>query len=72
MAYRIHLHVNKHSPDTTVRLKPVTEFIYLGSTLSNDSLIDKEITRPIALASTSFGRLKKDYGIKEESGYRQN
>ena len=42
-----------------VRLKPVTEFIYLGSTLSNDSLIDKEITRRIALASTSFGRLKK-------------
>ena len=40
-----------------VPLKPVKEFCYLGSMLSDDALIDKKVENRISRASTSFGRL---------------
>jgi hypothetical protein len=40
-----------------VPLKPVKEFCYLGSMLSDDALIDKEVENRISRASTSSGRL---------------
>src|SRR3989441_1308597 len=40
-----------------VSLKPVSQFCYLGSTLSNDALLDKEITNRISKASSSYGML---------------
>ena len=40
-----------------VPLKPVKEFCYLGSMLSDDALIDKEVENRISRASKSFGRL---------------
>jgi hypothetical protein len=52
------------------RLKPVTEFCFLGSTLSNDALIDKDVTTRISRACVSFGRLServwKQRGIKTQ------
>ena len=39
------------------RLKAVTKFCYLGSTLSNNALIDEEVTSQIHRACVSFGRL---------------
>lgn len=49
-------------------IKPVTDFCYLGSTLSNDVQLDKEIANRISKASTSFGRLTervwKQRGLK--------
>src|SRR5437867_7520408 len=51
-----------------VSLKPVSQFCYLGSTLSNDALLDKEITNRISKASSSYGMLSdrvwKQHGIK--------
>ena len=51
-----------------VSLKPVSQFCYLGSTLSNDALLDKEITNRISKASSSYGmlsdRIWKQHGIK--------
>ena len=51
-----------------VLLKPVPQFCYLGSTLSNDAQLDKEITNRISKASSSFGALSdkvwKQHGIK--------
>ena len=41
----------------SVPLKPVKEFCYLGSIVTNDALIDKEIANRISGASASFGRL---------------
>ena len=42
------------------QLLPSTEaFIYLGSTLSRQATIDKEITRRLAKASASFGSLRE-------------
>ena len=40
-----------------ILLMPVKEFCYLGSMLSDDALIDKEVEKRISRASTSFGRL---------------
>src|SRR5437867_11946223 len=40
-----------------VSLKPVSQFCYLGSTLSNDALLDKEISNRISKASSSYGML---------------
>ena len=40
-----------------VRLNEVPHFTYLGSILSNDALLDKEISARIRKASCSFGRL---------------
>jgi len=36
---------------------PVKEFCSLGSMLTNDALIDKEVENRISTAITSFGRL---------------
>src|SRR5437867_4622686 len=51
-----------------VSLKLVSQFCYLGSTLSNDALLDKEITNRISKASSSYGMLSdrvwKQHGIK--------
>src|SRR3989442_3112437 len=51
-----------------VPLKPVSQFCYLGSTLSNDALLDKEISNRISKASSSYGMLSdrvwKQHGIK--------
>src|SRR2546425_8045677 len=51
-----------------VSLKPVSQFCYLGSTLSNDALLDKEVTNRISKASSSYGMLSdkvwKQHGIK--------
>src|SRR3989442_12005848 len=44
-----------------VSLKPVSQFCYLGSTLSNDALLDKEITNRISKASSMA---EKQHGIK--------
>jgi hypothetical protein len=53
------------------RIKPVTEFCYLGSTLSNDALIDKDVTNRISRACVAFGRLServwKQRGIKTQT-----
>ena len=50
------------------QLKSVAQFCYLGSTLSSDALIDKEVIYRISRASISFGRLSdrvwKQHGIK--------
>ena len=40
-----------------IRLNEVPHFTYLGSTLSNDALLDKEISARIRKASCSFGHL---------------
>ncbi len=51
-----------------VSLKPVSQFCYLGSTLSNDAQLDKEITNRVSKASSSYGMLSdrvwKQHGIK--------
>jgi exonuclease III len=49
-----------HAPQVSidgVNLKAVTDFCYLGSTVSNDNMLDKEISNRISKASVSFGRL---------------
>ena len=40
-------------------LQAVESFTYLGSTLSHNATIDREITNRISKASSSFGRLRK-------------
>ena len=49
-------------------LKNVDAFTYLGSTLTSNNSLDKEISSRIAKASASFGRLRKrvwdDRGLK--------
>ena len=40
-----------------VSLKEVPTFVYLGSTLSNDAMLDHEIATRIKKACSSFGRL---------------
>ena len=41
------------------KLNSVVEFIYLGSTISSNGCIDDEIQRRMAMASTSFDRLRQ-------------
>ena len=52
-------------------LKNVDAFTYLGSTLTSNNTLDKEISSRIAKASSAFGRLRKrvwdDRGLKIET-----
>ena len=52
-------------------LKNVENFTYLGSCLSSDASLDKEITIRLSKASNSFGRLRSrvwnERGLKEET-----
>ena len=52
-------------------LKNVDAFTYLGSTLTSNNSLDKEISNRIAKASSAFGRLRKrvwdDRGLKIET-----
>ena len=52
-------------------LKNVDAFAYLGSTLTSNNSLDKEISNRIAKASSAFGRLRKrvwdDRGLKSET-----
>jgi hypothetical protein len=51
-----------HEEDITVegnKLNSVSEFTYLGSTISSDGHLDAEIQRRMAKASASFGRLRQ-------------
>ena len=52
--------MSKPTPTITIdgtKLNVVDEFCYLGSCLSSDGSLDKEIARRISKASSSFGRL---------------
>ena len=40
------------------RLGVVDDFVYLGSTMSRDGILDAEIHQRIAKASVAFGRLE--------------
>ena len=51
-------------------LNNVDSFTYLGSTLSSNNSLDKEISSRIAKASASFGRLQKR--VWKERGLRQD
>ena len=47
------------------KLNVVDEFCYLGSCLSSDGSLDKEIARRISKASSSFGRLwSRVWGVR--------
>ena len=46
-------------PQILVNAQAVESFTYLGSTLSHNATIDREITNRISKASSSFGRLRK-------------
>ena len=52
-------------------LKTVDAFAYLGSTLTSNNSLDKEISNRIAKASAAFGRLRKrvwdDRGLRAET-----
>ncbi len=41
------------------KLKPVTEFTYIGSTISNNECTDDDIQSRTAKAIASFGRLRQ-------------
>jgi len=64
-------YVNPQVSIDGIPLNPVTEFCYLGSTLSNDALLDKEITHRISKASSSFRSLNervwKQHSIKTQT-----
>ncbi|XP_076058860.1 uncharacterized protein LOC143035786 [Oratosquilla oratoria] len=54
--------INYHQPHITIgdtELKSTQQFTYLGSTISSDTRIDKEIDNRLSKANSSFGRLCK-------------
>jgi Reverse transcriptase (RNA-dependent DNA polymerase) len=48
------------------KLKVVDSFVYLGSTLSNDNSLDKELLYRIAKAAEAFGRLQKRVWLQSD------